>query len=229
MHPEVLALRTFSEFPVLLPKVAAATLPTPRCFEQASLLNRYTAVRHARAASNVAGVLCSRPENDQGIIPETEQALITTARRLLDSFSNPPLLLISPMPRCMQTAHAIRRTLESELGIALHAELRAELTERRYGDLEGASYDVWPQLKEHDLIRPSQSFRGAEPLTEFYGRLCSLLDDVEHRHKGRHILLVSHCDPIQVLETLFIGQEVAHYSETRQFANLEFCEFRRGE
>lgn len=105
-------------------------------------------------------------------------------------------IVTSPLARCRAFAEALAQHLDLALTVEPRVrEIRFGVWEGRSGEeLRAADPD---QLRRfyHDPLgeRPE----GAEPATEFVGRVSDALEDLAVAHSGRHILVVTHAGVIR--------------------------------
>ena len=92
---------------------------------------------------------------------------------------------------------------------------------RRFENTSIAAYDrVW----ERDVDDDTHSFEGCESTAALAERLTQLLDDLERRWRDKKIVLVSHGDPLQVLQTILLGLRC---NQHRSLPHLENAELRK--
>lgn len=99
----------------------------------------------------------------------------------------------------LKRAYETARLLCEPLGITPTPEPR--LREMRFGIIEGLTFDearaAHAAMLDAWLADPNQPPTDGEPLDAFVGRLRDLLADVQHRHDGQTVLLVSHGGSLQ--------------------------------
>jgi isoleucyl-tRNA synthetase len=161
--------------------------------------NEYLIMRHAESQSNVEGFLNgdvarSNPLTEQGI----EQVNDATQHLRADI----DYVFYSPLERTKQTA---LRVVEA-LGLpdtVLVEDIR--LRESGMGELEGrpnkdkVKYYATPQEEF------TKSVAGIETLNEVKRRMGDFLYDIERTYQGKKILIISHGDPLTMLEAVVQG------------------------
>ncbi|RMG11250.1 MAG: histidine phosphatase family protein [Planctomycetota bacterium] len=183
--------------------------------------NRYYALRHGESEANAQGIVLSDPaagEAGYGLTPRGR----SQARAAAEAFAGegrPPRIYSSPFLRARQTAEAFAEVL----GVS-EVLVRAELRERFFGQLEGhpsARYeDVWRRDEED----PGHTDWGVESVVAVLGRTSALVAELEATRRGERIVLVSHGDPLQILETGLRGLNPAAH---RSLPHLSPGELRR--
>ena len=202
--------------------------PLPNCLlDKQQLRNRYFALRHGEAESNCREVLCSSVENDRGLTPRGRLQIEDGGRRLIGSIGEPSPevihILSSPLPRAVQSAQVLHETLGRK-GMAGRLRCRPELREREYGALEGQAAVYWEKLRLADAHSHDDVPYGAESARRIFDRLNAIIQELEEHSSGQIYVFVSHCDPIQVLQTLFARTLSGHYSDRGWIMNGEMCE-----
>ena len=173
------------------------------------LSNIYYAFRHGQSRANVEGIIISDPA-----VGTVEYGLTKTGREQVresveaSGFNGSELIVASDFRRARETAEIIGEMLGVEQ-IVFDERLR----ERFFGEFEGKSHDHYSDTWEKDLYDPEQVHHGAESTESVRKRMWAVVESMEDRHAGRTIVLVSHGDPLMLLQTLFaeIGPE-AHRS-----------------
>ena len=162
--------------------------------------NTYILFRHGESEYNIKKQLNGDPTVHN---PLTECGI----RQVRDSISQLPkkvdYIYHSPFPRTKETADLLAYELS---GYELIEDSR--LRESGMGDLEGkplGTKDKHFNSPEEEFVKP---LMGSETLNEVRERMAEFLLDMEHRHKGKTIVLVSHGDPIWMLESVIKGRNI---------------------
>jgi len=108
-------------------------------------------------------------------------------------------------------------TSPEDLVLGLSHVLRVDAARIR---LETLADRVW----ERDVDDDTHSFEGCESTAALAQRLTQLLDDLERRWRDKKIVLVSHGDPLQVLQTILLGLKC---NQHRSLPHLENAELRK--
>lgn len=201
--------------------------------------NTYWLLRHGRSIANEQGIIVSIKAN--GIKPEfsltevgKEQAVAAgrELRQYLEAEagargSSPTLLVYSsPFSRTQLTA----RLAAGEVGINLddtNYHVVDELCERYFGSAlelqDHASHyaATWAQDEKDPGYRPGGD---GETVEEVAGRVKKLVETLEQRHSGCHILLVAHGDTLSIgcaaLQNTPLTQHRSHAFETAELRRL---------
>ena len=170
--------------------------------------NRYLLMRHGHSLANQQGVIISSPERglaDYGLSRQGQQQL----DRLLSvwHWAVPDRILHSDFRRTSETA----KRIAGHFGLALDADPR--LRERHFGSLEGEQDDRYAEVWASDARDPGHHHAGVESVVEVAARMRAVIAELERRHNGESILLVSHGDPLQILLTALEGRELSRHRE----------------
>lgn len=172
--------------------------------------NRYLIMRHGQALSNVKNVVTKAldgkySETLRGLVQD-EKAAKKLKKEKID------LIYSSDVLRAKQTAEVVA----GALGIAkIHYDPR--LREINTGVFEGQSPEEYHKNFEGLLDKMLRRPPGGENLSDVRKRVFELLDELEKKHSGKTILIVSHEYPLWML-----------YSSALGFSNEEAAHLRRG-
>ncbi len=190
--------------------------------EPGRLNNTYFALRHGQSMANVKDLIVSDPETGVANYGLSETGRDQAAK----AFDNCPglgadtLIISSDFLRTRETAAIAARVLGVESDIRFTPLLR----ERFFGKWEmttGWNYDcVWAL----DVKGETEPGSRVEPVGNVLSRGLACLKELETDFQGRHILLVSHGDTLQILMTFFAG--LSPYLH-RNLPHLETAEVRR--
>lgn len=120
---------------------------------------------------------------------------------------------------CRQTAEIVRAQLGA-LGIVIAEALR----ERCFGDWEGSATSNYARVWATDETNPCCADGDVEPTIAVLDRATAFIVDLERRHSGRDILLVSHGDTLQILWAGFLRMNP---SQRRSLPELKTAEIRQ--
>ena len=169
------------------------------------LRNEYVALRHGWSRANAAGVIVSRigdgAKAEWGLHENgaVQAAAAVGALRAIAG-DRPVVILSSDFARARETADIVAKGL----GAAVRDEPR--LRERDFGDLElcaaaGGYEGVWAD----DAADSGSAARGVEPVDAVLARGAAAVRDVEAARTGACVVLASHGDCLQILQTAFAG------------------------
>ncbi|KAG9452641.1 hypothetical protein H6P81_005545 [Aristolochia fimbriata] len=176
------------------------------------LRNKYWVLRHGKSIPNERGLIVSSVEKgvleEYGLAQEGVGQAQLAGELLLKELqlTNTPLdavrICYSPFSRTTQTA----KTVANELNLPFESpqcKVIENLRERYFGPtfelLSHEKYsDIWA-LDEKDPFLPPD---GGESVANVVSRLAAALESLEAEFDGCTILIVSHGDPLQILQTI---------------------------
>ncbi|KAL2332562.1 hypothetical protein Fmac_020143 [Flemingia macrophylla] len=174
--------------------------------------NRYWVLRHGKSIPNERGLIVSSMEN--GMRPEyqlasdgVDQAQLAAKLFLKElEANNIPLpnvrICYSPFSRTSHTAQVVATVL----GIPFDApqcKVIQDLRERYFGpSFELMSHDKYTEIWDIDEKDPLVGPEGGESVKDVACRLTSAMAVMESEFEGCAILVVSHGDPLQILQTI---------------------------
>lgn len=192
------------------------------------LRNSYSGMRHGQSKANVGNVIVSCIENDNpddyGITDLGRRQAVTavtaaTAARG-SALSADTVIRSSDFARAAQTA----RIVAAALGAA-DVALTAALRERCFGDWEGMGCENYATVWAADMTSPDHADGHVEPVSAVLARATALITELEQRYSGRDILLVSHGDTLQILQTGFLRMNPGQHRELPHFEPAEIRRF----
>ncbi len=170
----------------------------------ATLKNRYYGFRHGESQANVEGVIVSNPDVGTvkyGLSEEGRRQVVANSRLLLDQIRD-AVIVSSDFRRTIETAEIIRGVLGVD-GVRLDTRLR----ERFFGEWDGACYLHYADTWKKDEVDPEQEMDGAESANAVRRRMVDVVQDLDEAFADRDVVLVSHGDPLRMLQTAFKGLE----------------------
>ena len=185
------------------------------------LANTYSVMRHGQSKANVAGIIVSCIENDRRGDYGLSELGRTQALEAAQASGLPKDTVIcsSFFSRARQTAEIVRAHLD-----APEIDLTEALRERCFGEWEGSATDNYGRVWAADETDFPQAYDGVETTTAVLDRTTALVVALERRYSGRHVLLVSHGDTLQILQAGFLRMSPAAH---RRLPGLKTAEIRR--
>ncbi|HEX8220146.1 MAG TPA: histidine phosphatase family protein [Chloroflexia bacterium] len=191
-----------------------------------SLGNIYWALRHGKSLANDEGLIVSHP--DQGV---SQYGLSKEGRRQVASavaaamrdlvLDRTTLIVTSDFARARESAEIVRDLLGTR-DIIVTPNLR----ERFFGTWDGQHFSNYGNVWADDALDGAHKHNGVESTEEVLARTTSLILELERDFYGRNIVLVSHGDVLQILQTAFqrIGSgshRLIPHLDTGQLRRLE--------
>ena len=190
------------------------------------LNNCYVVWRHGESEANKAGIIVSHPENGVKSFGLTSAGRNQVRAEVLHAalsglVDNDVLLYCSPFLRCVETAEEIAYCL----GIN-EINVRNELQERNFGELEGRPKPYYQTVYALDRIHPEHRSFGVEGVGDVLARVTGLVRELEYTHIARTIVLVTHADVGEILQTAFMGLQPQEHRNLPKLRNAEPRELR---
>lgn len=188
--------------------------------EKNKLNNRYFALRHGESKANVLGIILSDSEegiHDGGLSDKGKEQVRESVlnNKILDINT---VIYSSDFERARETAEIARSILGADKII-----INKNLRERNFGKWEKTSNKNYNEVWKDDKINPSHKNGGVESANDVQKRVTNMILDLEREFNGRKILLVSHGDALQILQTGFLKISP---SEHRDITHLNVAEIR---
>lgn len=187
------------------------------------LKNRYYALRHGKSLANEKKLIISSPEEGlkmYGLSNSGKEEVIKSVREAIGDnlLGTSTIILSSDFLRSLETAEIAKKIIGAKK-ITLSQNLR----ERYFGNWDKTNNCNYQKAWDKDINDPNSKVQGVETTSEVLKRTTSLIEKLENKYSGKKILLVSHGDPLQILQTAFEKIPPSHH---RQIEALNTGEIR---
>ncbi|XP_004290053.1 PREDICTED: uncharacterized protein LOC101297889 [Fragaria vesca subsp. vesca] len=174
--------------------------------------NRYWILRHGKSIPNEKGLIVSSMENgtrpEYQLAPEgVNQAKLAGElfRKVLEE-NNVPIenvrICYSPFSRTRQTAQVVASVLNIQFEGA-QCKVMENLRERFFGpSYELKSHDKYNEVWAIDEKDPLMKPEGGESVHDVASRIVEAVANMESQFQGCTVLVVSHGDTLQILQTI---------------------------
>jgi broad specificity phosphatase PhoE len=179
--------------------------------------NRYFLMRHGESQANLADLIISAPENgcnDYGLSQQGREQAKRSASNL--ELGSEVLIVASDFLRTKETAAIARETLGCG---PIQSDIR--LRERYFGRFEKQSSACYNPVWALDSADANHTYGEVESLKSLAQRLANLIQELESQHADATILLVSHGDPLRVLQTWAAGLDLTEHNSIAHFSPAE--------
>jgi probable phosphoglycerate mutase len=185
------------------------------------LANRYFAMRHGHSVANQRGIIVSQPENGCTGYGLSEQgaAQVRASLQRQRQLDGSTIIVSSDFKRALDTAAMVQQAIASSTTVEIDTRLR----ERHFGKLELGPDSAYADVWQRDSEDADSDFRGVESANRVMARVTGLIVDLEQRYTGASLLLVSHGDALQILQTAFARMPASAH---RQLQHLQTAEIR---
>jgi len=164
--------------------------------------NRYFAMRHAEAEMNHCNLSSTDPEKQKS--NHLTEAGKKTAHAYAERYKAEgfDLIVASPFTRAQETAHIIADVC--------NIPREAVITDDRLRELGAEAFDGRPVHEYRESFdsvyeRFTKGPEGSETLASVRRRMGSMLYELEATHSNNRILIISHGDPLWMLQLLAVG------------------------
>lgn len=223
--------------------VDAMPKPLPK-----DLKNTYFLLRHGQSEGNVEGVISSArslaTSSKHGLTPLGYDQGKASASKLLELIeeqqkagntkSNKVFFYSSPFSRAKQTAEACLDGIENvdakvqALGLDVQKNIimEAGIMERFFGDLDAEPLSTYGYVWPNDMKDPTQTGYNVESVAAVSTRLREVVMRIEESNvhkesKGDIIVLTSHADVLQIMQTYASGLDNVGEFSSYRFGNGE--------
>jgi broad specificity phosphatase PhoE len=188
------------------------------------LRHTYYVLRHGRSLANDAELIISHPDNgltEYGLSDEGRRQVAATITEALQNkvLDETTWIVASDFARTRETAEIAAQILGTE-----NLLLTPKLRERFFGDWEKTNNSNYQRVWDEDAVDGGHKSHGVESTREVLSRTTALIQELEEQEPSRSILLVSHGDALQILQTAF--ERVAS-AQHRALRHLETGEIRQ--
>ncbi|XP_058213839.1 uncharacterized protein LOC131325541 isoform X1 [Rhododendron vialii] len=174
--------------------------------------NRYWVLRHGKSIPNEMGLIVSSMENgtleEYSLAPEGVNQAQLAGELFQKELMEKKILIenvricYSPFSRTSHTAKVVASVLDIPFD-GPQCKVVEDLRERFFGpSLELSSHDmysvIWALDEKYPFVKPE----GGESVSDVVSRLTKALITIESAFQGCTILVVSHGDPLQILQTI---------------------------
>ncbi len=190
--------------------------------EKNCLRNRYLVMRHGHSLANEQGIIVSHPDNGcHGYgLSELGQGQVELSLQRAPGLDDETVIVSSDFRRALESAQIAHAALAARHPIKIEPRLR----ERYFGELELSSDQGYSQVWRADADDPDSEVGGMESANQVMQRMTSVVVEIEAERRDATILLVSHGDALQLLQTAFQKQDASWH---RSLLHLETAEIRR--
>jgi broad specificity phosphatase PhoE len=170
------------------------------------LKNKYFILRHGESEANVAGLITSNPAQcikKYGLTKYGRKVVAASVEKakLSAQLDSETIIYTSDFKRTVETAE-----IATEILNAGKVHLGVGLRERSFGLYDGKQVtkyiEVWPTDETGRLEQLKNKVESGE---EILVRLTAFIRSLENRYREKTVLLVSHGDPLQVLQAYWKG------------------------
>jgi broad specificity phosphatase PhoE len=185
-----------------------------------NLNNRYFILRHGESKANIQNIILSNPENGISDFGLTEKGVEQVKSTMLgnNDLDENTIIYSSDFARAKETAEIAKNILKIN-----EIHFTKFLRERFFGNFEETDNTNYDNVWKHDKNDPNHEIEEVESVNQVLDRATKLILTLEEKYQNKKILLVSHGDTLQILET---GFRKSCSSTHRKIKSLETAELR---
>lgn len=177
-------------------------------------------MRHGQSKANVMGLIVSDPSNgihtDYALSDQGRMQVVESAQKT--RLGKDTIIYSSDFSRARETASIVCRQFGVEKIHITHA-----LRERNFGDYEKTDHGNYQLVWSDDAVNSSHKNNKVESVDEVIERTTTFIQKLEKTYNNQDILLVSHGDTLQILQTSFQNVDG---SKHRSLPHLKTAEIR---
>ncbi|MDX1535904.1 MAG: class I tRNA ligase family protein [Candidatus Spechtbacterales bacterium] len=190
--------------------------------------NTYKLLRHGMAGHIKNNVISSSyPDKDKFSLTEEGVEEIKKATKQLKKDGGIDLIVASPITRTKETAEIVAK----ELGVDI--EYNEDILEIKVGKFDGKAPEEYHSYFETEEEEFTKTPPEGENLVDVQKRMIKAMNDLEEKHSGKKILIISHGHPMWILESAMLGltreeamvRKDENYPQVGQLRELEYAEF----
>lgn len=185
-----------------------------------NLKNRYFALRHGQSVANVEKYIASsiQTQTKAGLTKVGVNQVQKSVSEISDILTDEVVIISSDFIRAHETASVAAETLGlSPENIQIDKRLR----ERFFGLYDGKSDLYYSHVWE---VHPDSTENDIESVNSVLFRTTEIIRDLENEFSNKIFLLVSHGDPLMILNTGFKKLKMELFRSFGEFENAEIKE-----
>lgn len=188
---------------------------------QDTLKNIYVLMRHGRSIANEEGIIISDPKkgiSGYGLSTTGKEEVLRASKEAKETNTLDSSVVIwsSDFARARETAEIVANTLEAKA-----PTLTSQLRERFFGEWDGKENSNYEKIWSDDEQDSNHRVSGVESVSDVLDRATALVEKLERTYADKTILLVSHGDTLQILQTAFAHTEPSAHREINHMHTAE--------
>lgn len=195
-----------------------------------SLKNTYFGLRHGESEANVQEIIASGEvaRTDYGLTEkgknQVRESVVSAKNKY--GLTSQTIILTSPLKRAKETAEIAAHILAIlPENIILEKRLEERLREREFGIFEGQSHKAYKDIIWPADLTKEEGMYGVESTVDVQKRVIDLIEELESKYQQKNILLASHGDTLQILETWFKNISPSEHRSLPHLVNAEIRKY----
>lgn len=191
--------------------------------------NKYFILRHGESESFKSHLISSKPENciyKVGLTKKGKNDVKDSVKKFITnnkgSFLNSNTIICSSdFKRASETTQIVAKILKTKDVFFVN-----ELRERCFGNFENTNDSNYKLIWKLDKVSDEKKLKkmNIETPKQVQDRTSKLISNLEKKYSEKNILLVSHCDTLQILTTAFLRKDPNSH---RSLKKIELAEIRK--
>lgn len=161
--------------------------------------NTYLMMRHGESMNNVAGYLNGVVDLKNKL---TEKGVLEVTQSIEKLPSPIDYIFYSPLERTKETAFLVAEKLNISKECVIEEK---DLKELQFGVFEGKKVEEYHHFFTHKMEELTHAPEKGESLIDLRKRIGKFLYAIDQKYQNKTILLVSHGDPLMVMESIAEG------------------------
>ncbi len=183
--------------------------------------NHYFILRHGQSEANTLEIIISNPAEgiaSYGLTPtgHTQVSSSVQAAKAHHQLDSSTVIYSSDFKRCRDSAEIVQVILGCP-----PPHFTSALRERFFGSWDHTHNGNYQKVWSLDEQNPAHKTDNVESTIEVLQRTTALIHQLEAIYQGAHILLISHGDALQILQTAFDHTSPAHHRHLPHLATAE--------
>ncbi len=174
--------------------------------------NKYILVRHGLTEKNEKDVFAGKyPESKEYTLIDKGLGVVEKTAQKINKSGGVDIIISSPFKRALQTAEIVSKAngdIKIEIDERLKETYHGEYYEGKHID---TLYKEYTDFKEYFY----SNIKGSETFAEVQKRMFDCVYDLEKKYSGKRIAIVSHGDPLMLLEKAFNGLTIEEAIKNR--------------
>lgn len=186
-----------------------------------SIHNHYFLLRHGQSEANILEIIVSNPVEGvekYGLTPTGRSQVASSVQKAkaLGQLDSSTVVYSSDFKRCRDSAEIAYTVLDCS-----PPHFTPALRERYFGTWDHTDHSNYQKVWSLDAQDPNHKTWNVESTVEVLQRTTALIHDLEALYQAAHILLVSHGDALQILQTAFDHLSPALHRQLPPLATAE--------
>ncbi len=161
--------------------------------------NKYFVMRHGEGEHNILNVTSSDIAKSYHLTDKGREEVALVAHTLRDQ--NIDMVYVSPLARTIETAEIV----QENIGFAGEVVVDERLREYGFGDFDGQDIEEYHRYFNSVKEQLQKRTPGGENIKDVAKRVGEFIYDIDAKHSGKNILIVTHDAPASMIFAVTLG------------------------